>query len=70
MGGYIRPISGQRLGKHVPATTVTYATGKQGVVYAVRGEEFTEVTISVGKSSVWEAVMIEPEHEKLKNLHC
>jgi hypothetical protein len=27
MVGYIRPVSGQRLGKHVPATTVTHAAG-------------------------------------------
>jgi hypothetical protein len=25
--------------KHVPAATVTYATGKRGVAYAVRAEE-------------------------------
>jgi hypothetical protein len=27
-GGYIRPVSGQRLDKHVPAVTITHATGE------------------------------------------
>jgi hypothetical protein len=39
MGGYIRPVSGQRLGKHVPVATVTHAEGKRGIVYAVHAEE-------------------------------
>jgi hypothetical protein len=26
MGGYTRPVSGQRLGKHVPAAKDTHAT--------------------------------------------
>jgi hypothetical protein len=30
MGGYIRAVSGQRLGKKVPALTVTHATGEAG----------------------------------------
>jgi hypothetical protein len=30
MGGYIRPVSGQRLGKHVPAAMVTHARGETG----------------------------------------
>jgi hypothetical protein len=30
MGGYIRPVSGQRLGKHIPEATVTHSTGKTG----------------------------------------
>jgi hypothetical protein len=39
MGGYIIPVSGQRLGKEVPATTVTLQGVKRGVVYAVRVKE-------------------------------
>jgi hypothetical protein len=38
MGGYIKPVSGQRLGKHVAAATVMHAMGKRGVVYEVRAE--------------------------------
>jgi hypothetical protein len=30
MNGYIRPVFGQRLGKHVPAATVTPATVETG----------------------------------------
>jgi hypothetical protein len=30
MGGYIRHVSGQRLGKHVPAATVTRETEETG----------------------------------------
>jgi hypothetical protein len=30
MGGYIRLVSGQRLGKDVPAAIVTHATGETG----------------------------------------
>jgi hypothetical protein len=29
-GDYIRPVSGQRLGKHVPAATVKHAKGETG----------------------------------------
>jgi hypothetical protein len=29
-GDYIRTVSGQRLGKHVPAATVSHATGETG----------------------------------------
>jgi hypothetical protein len=32
MGGYNIPFSGQRLGKHVPAATVTYTRGENGVL--------------------------------------
>jgi hypothetical protein len=32
-------VSGQRLGRHAAAATVTYATGETGVVYAVRAKE-------------------------------
>jgi hypothetical protein len=39
MDGYIRPVSGQRLSKHVPVATVTHAAERRGVVYAVRAEE-------------------------------
>jgi hypothetical protein len=35
----MQPVSGKWLGKHVPAATVTHATGKRGVVNAVRAEE-------------------------------
>jgi hypothetical protein len=42
MDGYIRPLSGQWLGKHVPAATVAHARGKRGVVYAVGTEELKE----------------------------
>jgi hypothetical protein len=35
MGGYFRPVSGQRLCKHVPAATVTPTTGETG--YCLRG---------------------------------
>jgi hypothetical protein len=38
MDVYIRPISGKRLGKHVPATKITHARGKRYVVYAVRAD--------------------------------
>jgi hypothetical protein len=30
MGGYIRPVTGQKLDKHVTAATVTHATGEMG----------------------------------------
>jgi hypothetical protein len=30
MNGYMRPVSGQRLGKHVPAATVTHSKGEKG----------------------------------------
>jgi hypothetical protein len=66
MGGYIKPVSGQRLGKHVPAATVTHA-----VLYtwsAPRTE--AEFSLIVGKSSTLEAVKIECERVELKNLHC
>jgi hypothetical protein len=36
--GYIRPVSGQQLSKHVPAATVMHATGKWSVVYVVHAE--------------------------------
>jgi hypothetical protein len=39
IGGYIIFFSEQRLGKQFPAATVTHATGKKGVAYAVRAEE-------------------------------
>jgi hypothetical protein len=39
MGRYIRPVSGQRHGKHISVATITHATGKRDVVYAVRAEE-------------------------------
>jgi hypothetical protein len=39
MGGYVIPVSGQRLGKQVPAATVTLQGGKWDVVYAVRVKE-------------------------------
>jgi hypothetical protein len=35
----ISTVSGQRLGKHVPAATVTRAKGERGVVNAIRAEE-------------------------------
>jgi hypothetical protein len=48
MGGYIRPVSGQQLGKHVPMATTMHATWEQGVVYAVRAEELKELWQLVG----------------------
>jgi hypothetical protein len=72
-GGYIRPDSEQRLGKHAPTATVTYATGETG--RCLRGphrgikKKRTGATSSVDSwelSSVREAVKIEPERVKLK----
>jgi hypothetical protein len=48
MGDYIRPVSGQRLGKHVPMATSTHATWELGVVYAVHAEELKELWQPVG----------------------
>jgi hypothetical protein len=40
MGGYTRPVSGQRLDKHVPAVRKNGShTRMSGVVFAVRAEE-------------------------------
>jgi hypothetical protein len=50
--------------------------GKRGVVYAVHAEELKKsdlgqpVQLIVGKSFSQEAVNIELEYIKLKNLHC
>jgi hypothetical protein len=30
IGGYVRPVTGKRLGKHVPAATATHTTGETG----------------------------------------
>jgi hypothetical protein len=30
LGGYSRAVSGQRVGKHIPAATITHATGETG----------------------------------------
>jgi hypothetical protein len=59
-------------GKHIPAEVFIHATGETGVVYAVRTEELKrrELGQPVHLSYVREAVNIEPERVKLKNLHC
>jgi hypothetical protein len=68
-------VSVQRLGKHVPAATNTYATIElllqMSCFYMVRAE-MLQARNKVGweLSSAWEAVKIEPERVKLKNLHC
>jgi hypothetical protein len=38
VGGYTRPVSEQRLRKHVPAATVTHATQETGCSCVVRAE--------------------------------
>jgi hypothetical protein len=38
MGGYSRPVTGQRLGKHVPAAKVTHATEETECFFVVRAE--------------------------------
>jgi hypothetical protein len=67
MGCYIGPVSGQSLGKHVLAATVTHPTGE--TVCGLRGPR-REFRQTVQLSSAREAEKIEPERVKLKNLHC
>jgi hypothetical protein len=59
MNRYIRPVSGQRLGRHVPAATVTHAKGeKRGVAYAVRSKELKKK--GIGTTSLvdsWQSVL-------------
>jgi hypothetical protein len=38
VSGYSRPVSGQRLGKHVPAATDTHATEETGCLCVVCAE--------------------------------
>jgi hypothetical protein len=64
-----KAVSGQRLGKHVPAATNTSETIEE--LHFLRGP--CQDVISKGKSelresSVWEVVKRRPEGAKLKNL--
>jgi hypothetical protein len=58
MGGYIRPDAGQRLGKHVPAATVTHGTGETGC--CLRGPRRGDIKEKIGATSSvdnWQSVL-------------
>jgi hypothetical protein len=74
MGGYTRAVSGQRLGKHVPAATDK--RNNRRAVFSMwslprcckhgAGLELSQLKVS----SVRESVKRGLEGVKLKNLHC
>jgi hypothetical protein len=69
MRGYTRAVSGQRLGKQYPASTDTNITIEEPCFLCGQcGNVISKDKVQL--SSVWEAVKIEPERVKLKNLHC
>jgi hypothetical protein len=74
MDNYIRPVSGQRLGKHVPSAKVTHASGGGEMRCCLRGLRRGVKNKKTGAtnqlSSAREAEKLGPEREKLKNLHC
>jgi hypothetical protein len=74
----MQPVSRQRIGKHIPGATNTLATTELllEMVFSTLSiqrhykEDNQGAPVNSELSSVWEAVKIEPEHVKLKNLLC
>jgi hypothetical protein len=76
MGGCIRHVTGQRLGKHVSVATVTHATGETGCcLHGPRRGDMRErelgqpVQFIVGSQFCTCLLKEGPECEKLENLH-